>query len=153
MKKSLLFITTSLLFLSISFSCKKKEQKIDDSCTTRNLILGKWKFVSRKVTDYKTGEPSTPASNVTVNFDPESYIEFTSDNKFRWYEIYKNKVYRDQSGTTLCVSGDTFYIYSKPGTGIAESIKELTPTKLVFTNNVLGIHDNWVQTVTLELSK
>ncbi len=142
-----------LLFI-ITESCKKKKDEIIHDCKESGLIIGKWKFVSRKVTDYKTGLPSTPATNVTVNFDQSSYIEFTSDNKFKWVETYNNKSYRDFQGTTECaINKFTIFLDKSKGSSIPEKILELNSSKLIFQYHVLGVGETFTQTVITELSK
>ncbi|RLJ69313.1 hypothetical protein [Pedobacter alluvionis] len=156
MRKHLLTGLIALCAVSLS-SCKKKEETKSNECQQRSMIIGKWTFVSKKVTDYKTGAPSTPSSNNTVNFDAASYIEFKSDNTYRWYEVYQGKVYEDRNNVTDCWSDGTFLIYldKSKGQTIPESIKELTNNKLVFTYNILrcGSCGDYSQTVVIELKK
>lgn len=150
-------LSALLIVLSLTLSCKKKENGGNPLTCENKPIIGKWLFVERKITNFQTGLPSTRTyTSITTKFDATSYIEFTNSNTYRWYEIYNSKLYRDDSDLIECWQNNSVQIFrnkSERNTTISEQIKELTSTKLVFQHPILGVSGVEQDLITTELRR
>ena len=134
MKKKLIYITLSILFIFNCIACSKKE---DPSNTTNTAIVGIWDFVSLQSIGYSDDKKVTDTIEFRSKSDSSS-IEFTPNGL-----SYSTLILKDDSGKILFNFRDTtLYTYSNNTLYTREDNSvPPTPHPAIISGNELSITD------------